>query len=98
MIQPAVQNRISDARIARWLSLRLLDQDTSLRAEMGTYFHEDLPQQPDIALALTAAQQLLSENGITTESLKDRVVSSLDRKSTSLNSSHIQKSRMPSSA
>ena len=47
---------------------------------------------------IAEGEALLNQAGIPTFAYPDTAVSALDRKSTRLNSSHIQKSRMPSSA
>lgn len=61
---------------ARWLSLRLIDTDPSFQEEIerrlgGDFFTEELQA------AANEARGLLRDNGITAETLKDRIVSGI---------------------
>ena len=66
----------------------------SARHEMVTRPAED----EAVLVCLTALEASLAGAGAPPDSLADFPPRTLDRKSTRLNSSHIQKSRMPSSA
>lgn len=77
VVEPVVA-RLTDGRLrSRWLSLRLLDRDPSLLAEIDAYFGEDLLQNEELIAALDQAGELLAAQDITADRLKDQIVSSL---------------------
>ncbi len=59
---------------ARWLSLRLLENDSSFNEEIKRQLGADFFTM-EIHVALEAAKTVLRDNGITSDILKDRVVS-----------------------
>lgn len=75
--QPNIERRLADIGSnlpARWLSLRLIDTDASLRDEIerrlgGGFLTEE------IRADIEAAKSLLRDNGVTADTLKDRIVS-----------------------
>lgn len=70
--------RLSRGRLdSRWLSLRLLDRDPSLIKEINAYFGEDFLKSPALFAAVKNADDILCENGITHNELKDITVSAL---------------------
>lgn len=79
MIEPVLQNKIDNRLNSRWLSLKLLDQDDSLIEEINAYFGEDFLHDPQISDTLKQAGELLSKQGITSETIKDLIVASLVR-------------------
>lgn len=76
-VEPIVEKRLAALESAlppRWLSLRLIDTDQSFQAEIerrlgGDFFDEELNN------AAEESRSLLRDNGITAETLKDRIVS-----------------------
>lgn len=63
----------------RWLSLRLLDMDESLKKEIEKRFGKSFFEDADINEALKRAESILEQNGITGDKLKDVVVSAIVR-------------------
>ena len=61
----------------RWLSLRLLEQDTALLAEAGAQLHAPLEQDAALRQAAAAARAELEATGLGREALGDAIVSSL---------------------
>ena len=59
---------------------------------------EPLPHFRTVTRGLVVAMRWHFRQEISAEKARDRAIHEIDRKSTRLNSSHIQKSRMPSSA
>lgn len=77
LLEPVISEKVAGKLNARWLSLKLLDYDRSLIEELTAYLEEDIRQDEHIATALANAKALLKKNGISTERLKDKVVSSV---------------------
>lgn len=75
MVEPALEKRLGGAVPPRWLALRLIDNDSSLAAEIKRCLGIDPASLPEIAEALERARAHLAENGITSDALKDRIVS-----------------------
>ncbi|MBQ8439998.1 MAG: ferrous iron transporter B, partial [Clostridia bacterium] len=59
----------------RWLALKILDPDDSLSREVRDYLGTDLWEDPKISQALTDAKDLLRDNGISPEQVKDMIAS-----------------------
>lgn len=73
-----VLKRIPEIGInTRWLALRLLEHDDRLTNEICGYLNYDLKRDADISVALAQADRILAANGISQETLRDRIVSSL---------------------
>lgn len=67
-LEPAVaalQNKVD----SRWLSLRLLDSDSSLKCEISNCFGEDFMNNPDLRLALAKAKGILTKADISPDKL-----------------------------
>ncbi|MGE4353401.1 MAG: ferrous iron transport protein B [Oscillospiraceae bacterium] len=77
MLEDIVRQKSGDKINSRWLSLKLLDQDKSLIREINAYLGEDFLNDPELSDALQAASDFLESQGITTDRMKDMVVSSL---------------------
>lgn len=58
----------------RWLSLKLLDCDSSLSAEINSCLNCDILADGEIEQAIERGQKILAENGITADNLKDKIV------------------------
>lgn len=79
VVEPIVEEK-TDARInARWLSLKLLDQDESLMKEIAASLGEDFPEDFELKAAIAQAKVLLGAHGIGGNELKDQIVASLVR-------------------
>lgn len=77
MIEPVIQTIGSRDLDSRWLSLRLLDADSSLLAEVESYLGEAFLNQEELRSALETAKSYLAREGIDQDRLKDLVVTSL---------------------
>lgn len=74
-IEPTVRKHFGERINPRWLALRLLDNDKSLTAEINSCFDTKLTQLPDLAEVLEKGRGILEAAGITSDILKDRIVS-----------------------
>lgn len=61
----------------RWLSLKLLDCDENFRQRLAEFLGYDLWDSPEVSAALSHAWNLLDQQGIDEDTLKDCVVSAL---------------------
>lgn len=77
LVEPAVKAKVNGKVNARWLTLKLLDNDASLMDELKTYLGEDILEEPSVSKAISEAQEHLAKYGITREILKDRIVAAL---------------------
>lgn len=71
----ALRNRDLKTLNPRWLALKLLDPDDSLSREVRDYLGTDLWEDPKVSQALTDAKDLLQDNGISPEQVKDMIAS-----------------------
>ena len=67
---------VKDRRRAKWLALKLLEKDPSLTKELTALAGDGFLNSPALFSARSQAEELLFENGITTDKLKDIIVSS----------------------
>ncbi len=77
MIEPEVRRLVGDRINSRWLALRLLDLDPSLKVEIDAALGQNFLTSPALFAAMSAARTLLAENGLVADSLKDSMVSSI---------------------
>ena len=75
IVEPVLQKHLGSAISARWLALRIIDNDSSLVAEIERFFGKNLDDIAEISEAVERAKLLLAENEITSDCLKDRIVS-----------------------
>lgn len=61
----------------RWLSLRLLDTDTSLENEIRKFSGNGFLDSPDLMLALSKAKSILDKAGLTADKIDDVIATSL---------------------
>lgn len=80
MIEAAVLNFPLYELSSRWLSLRLLDSDESLMAEINEYLGVDFLKDERIQSAISTARLELLEKGIGGDRLKDQIVASIIQK------------------
>ena len=65
----------SDRLPTRWTALRMIDGDSSILSEMEKFFGEKPLDNEEISNAVEQAKTILAENGITSDMLKDKIVS-----------------------
>ena len=74
VLLPSVKNAVDGRLDARWVCLKLLDLDDTLRRALAEYLGFDLAEVPEISSALEAAKEGLDRAGMDTEQLRDRIV------------------------
>ena len=77
IIKPVLEKKTQGKVNARWLSLQLLDKDESLYQEISNYLGEEFLEDEKLVQAMQKATDLLKENDISSDRLKDLIVSSL---------------------
>ena len=77
IVEPEAR-RLSKGKInSRWLSLKLLDGDSSLLNEICDCLGNDFLKNPALFASLNRAREILQKSGITRERLKDSTVSAI---------------------
>ncbi len=79
MLEPLLREMAKDRLDSRWLSLRLLDCDTSLLAEIEAFFGEGFLLDARLIEARAQAAAYLDAQGIDPDRCKDMLVSALLR-------------------
>ena len=77
LLEPVVAEKLGKRLNARWISLKLLDQEPSLVQSLTEYLEEDLREDPLVAEKLEEARERLRRSGISPEKMKDDIVSCL---------------------
>lgn len=75
IVSQTLEGRFESTVPARWTALRIIDGDSSLISEIGKHIGEDPLDNKEISTAVEDARNVLAENGITSDQLKDRIVS-----------------------
>ena len=75
-IQPLLAGKCGGLN-SRWLSLRLLDMDSALEAELRAYLGRDALDDAALRDAVARAKAALSENGIDRDRMQDMLVRAL---------------------
>lgn len=76
-LEPLKQAYLDGRFSARWMALRLLDEDPALMSALARELGKDILEGPSIQTAVHAALAELEEAGISREEVKDRIVSCL---------------------
>lgn len=76
-LEPLVKQKVNNVINSRWLSLKLLDYDETLITALNEYLGYDILEDEDVNEALKIAKQILSDGGIPSEELRDKIVASL---------------------
>lgn len=77
VLEPVAKEKAAGRLPARWLALRLLDEDGGLRAAAEDYLGGELRTDTAWKEAIARARAILRERGVSSDRLKDLVVSSL---------------------
>ncbi len=77
LLEPIIIQKIGKKINPRWLSLKLLDYDKTLITTLNDYLGYELLDDEDINEGLAKAKQILSDSGIASETLRDKIVASL---------------------
>lgn len=86
LLIPAIQAACGDRVDPRWVALKLLDSDDTLRGSLEKLLGFDLYEEPGVKAALEAVQEQLEEFGVTTEQLRDDLVSGVVHKAEEVSS------------
>lgn len=81
IIEPCVKNIVKDKINSRWLSLKLIDMDEKLHQSLNSYLGYDVMQNEEIQKCITKINEILYENDIEKEEIRDRIVSKIVEKS-----------------
>lgn len=77
-VERAISSRIGDKIPPRWTALGFIENDHSLISELEKYYTKpssDNSEKFDISAEISEAQKILAENQITSDKLKDEIVS-----------------------
>lgn len=77
LVETALRQNIETKLNYRWLSIKLLDYDETLIKALNNYIGYDIFLNEEVKKSLAKAKQLLSDNGIEKDGLRDKIVSSL---------------------
>ena len=75
IVEPIMKKHLGNVISARWLALRIIDNDSLLAEEIERFFGKNPNDITEVSEAVESAKSLLAENGITSDCLKDRIVS-----------------------
>ena len=76
ILEPIIKERLKPEISARWLSLKLLENDSSLNKEILDFFGRDIFEDEEILRALREAFNYLYKEGFRNNSLKEAIASS----------------------
>ncbi|WP_123054374.1 ferrous iron transport protein B [Clostridium sp. JN-1] len=76
-LEPFIKQKIEKKINTRWLSLKLLDYDETLITALNEYLGYELISDEEIQKELNLAKKILSDGGITSDALRDKIVSGL---------------------
>lgn len=71
---------VEDKLNSRWISTKLLDIDRDLSESLNSYLGFDILSDSEIKLKLNEVQDILLENEIGKEVIRDRIVSKIVKK------------------
>ncbi len=77
ILENAIRTKLQKSINPRWLSLKLLEPDFLLSKEIEAYLGEEFLSHNEITSALKTANEILKQNDISEDSLKDLIVSSV---------------------
>jgi ferrous iron transport protein B len=76
-LSPLLKQKYGSKVNSRWLALRLLDDDKTLVGPLTEFLEIDINEDQEVVEKLNLAWQQLEQNGITKDSLRDRIVKAL---------------------
>lgn len=81
ILEPTVQDLVPDKLNSRWVSTKLLDIDEDLSNSLNSYLGFDILANSEIETKLNEINDILNENNIDKELVRDRIVSKIVKKS-----------------
>lgn len=79
MIEPEIEKIVHDTKKSRWISLRLLDRNTSLTKSLQQYLQMDIIDNKPLKIAIENAYRYLKEQNI--EDVNDNIVATIVKES-----------------
>ncbi len=76
-LEQSVKKIVGDSISSRWVSLKLLDKDTTLLKSLKSYLGYDISKDINVSNSLADAKKILASDEIGESSLRDRIVSKL---------------------
>ncbi len=76
ILEPVIKEKISPQISARWLSLKMLENDSALNKEITDFLGLNIFEDEEITVALREASNLLYKEGFRNNSLKEAIASS----------------------
>ncbi|MFZ2537987.1 MAG: FeoB small GTPase domain-containing protein, partial [Oscillospiraceae bacterium] len=77
IVEPVIADKLNNKLNSRWVALKLIDSDTTLKNSLSTFLGFDITVDNDVRVAVEKAHALLESNNIEQENIKDKVVSCL---------------------
>lgn len=81
ILEPTVQDLVPDKLNSRWISTKLLDIDEDLSNSLNSYLGFDILANSEIETKLNEINDILNENNIDKELVRDLIVSKIVKKS-----------------
>ena len=81
ILEPTVQDLVPDKLNSRWISAKLLDIDEDLSNSLNSYLGFDILANSEIETKLNEINDILNENNIDKELVRDLIVSKIVKKS-----------------
>lgn len=75
ILEPSIKVLLADKLNSRWVTLKLLDGDTTLLKALQKYLNFDLRENIAVSNKLKEANEILSAAGIENDLFRDKVVS-----------------------
>jgi len=79
MLEPCIVSLVGDRINSRWAALRLIDGDKTIRDSLDRYLGFSLADAQEPASLLENIRKTMEANGITTDELRDKIVSEIVR-------------------
>jgi ferrous iron transport protein B len=77
LLKPPIERVLNGSLSSRWISLKLLEEDENFLEDLKTYTGKDLKDEPEICAALEKAKNILEENLMDEDNLRDMIVSNI---------------------
>ncbi len=77
IVEPAILDKLNGKLSSRWVALKLIDSDDTLKKSLSDFLGFDISLDDDVMVAVEKAHVLLKENNIDLENIKDKIVSCL---------------------
>ncbi len=97
ILEPKIKKHTGNSINPRWLSLKILENDISLKKEIALYLGEAFFENEEIINAVNSAKVLLKTNKITDSDFKDMVVSTIIGKAESIAKEVVNKDKLRNS-